>query len=298
MASPLLLTPDKCPVEYKARWKPLVEDHETRSYSYHLPYDELKTPFVSPEQLDQWFQALHPSNYTSSADDNAWSDAHYQGDLLLRKTAWIVLQENCTCEYGYSDTWQPISNSRALNQVVREITNVLLVVTACPTINACNLNYYPQGGGVGFHADDEFLFDVQRQANTCILSLSLGGSRPTTNTNANDDNDRNWGAREFLVKPQQEGEREQDTQDKYDDRVQEVILRHGDILTMEGQFQNHYFHSVWPGDSKQHMDHPLCQGERINLTWRTIVQHLDGSEDTCRGIQCPLSIHNTTNKSR
>jgi alkylated DNA repair dioxygenase AlkB len=284
MASNFLQTPEKCPVEYKAGWKPLVEDHATRSYSYHLPYDELNAPLVSPEQLDQWFQALHPSKYTEN-DGLAWSDAHYQGELLLRKTAWIVLQENCTCEYGYSDTWQPISTSRALNQVIREITKVILTVTACPTINACNLNYYPQGGGVGFHADDEFLFDVQRQANTCILSLSLG-SRPTTNS------DKNWGARRFLVKPQQAGETEHDTQDKYDDTVREVILRHGDILTMEGQFQNHYFHSVWPGDSKQHMDHPLCQGERINLTWRTIVQHLDGSEDTCRGIQCPLSVNN------
>jgi alkylated DNA repair dioxygenase AlkB len=24
--------------------------------------------------------------------------------------------------------------------------------------NSCNLNYYPPGGGVGFHADDEPLF--------------------------------------------------------------------------------------------------------------------------------------------
>ena len=32
--------------------------------------------------------------------------------------------------------------------------------------------------------------------------------------------------------------------------------------------------------------HPAaCQGERINLTWRTIVKHLDGS-DECRGMVC------------
>lgn len=30
-------------------------------------------------------------------------------------------------------------------------------------LNSVNLNYYPSGGGVGFHADDEFLFDGLRQ---------------------------------------------------------------------------------------------------------------------------------------
>ena len=103
-----------------------------------------------------------------------------------------------------------------------------------------------------------------------------------------------FGARKFLIKRQKADETEDETQDKYDDAalMHEVILKHGDIITMEGMFQNHYYHSVWPGDSQEHMDDPFVQGERINLTWRTIVQHLDGSEEECRGKICPLSINN------
>ena len=39
--------------------------------------------------------------------------------------------------------------------------------------NSANLNYYPQGGGVGFHADDEPLF-AGTERDTRIVSLSLG----------------------------------------------------------------------------------------------------------------------------
>ena len=67
----------------------------------------------------------------------------------------------------------------------------------------------------------------------------------------------------------------------------EVELHHGDLMTMEGLHQLFYLHSVWPGDSLEHGDDPLTQGERINLTWRTIVRHLDGS-DECKGMSCAL----------
>lgn len=158
------------------------------------------------------------------------------------------------------------------SRIVNEITEVIRHVTGCHTINSCNLNYYPQGGGVGFHADDEFLFDgLQRP--TCIISLSLcwGG-----------------GARKFLVKQKQCSEEQAQDFDSPGMVVHEYVLKHGDIMTMEGMFQKHYFHAVWPGDSQDHTDDPYTQGERINLTWRTIVQHLDGSAE-CRGKVCPLS---------
>ncbi|CAB9504048.1 expressed unknown protein [Seminavis robusta] len=286
MASSLLVTtPDLTPPEYKSQWKPIVEDSETKSYSYYLPYSTTSTTnnFATREQLDRWFHTLS----SLEDDETAWSDAHYQGELLLRKTAWVVLDDRCTCEYGYSDTWQPISKSQALQLVVQEIT---AAVTACcggcaTSINSCNLNYYPQGGGVGFHADDEFLFDGRRRP-TRIISLSLGAA-PSNNSSNKD-----WGARKFLIRPQKDTP-EDDVQDQYHDVQHEIMLRHGDLLTMEGMFQNHYFHSVWPGDSKAYQDHhPWTQGERINLTWRTIVQHLDGSKEECRGIKCPLSTTN------
>ena len=68
----------------------------------------------------------------------------------------------------------------------------------------------------------------------------------------------------------------------------ELLLGHGDLMTMEGLHQLFYLHSVWPGDSKAHVGHELTRGERINLTWRSIVQHLDGSEE-CMGMRCPLA---------
>lgn len=147
-----------------------------------------------------------------------------------------------------------------------------------PEFDCCNLNYYPRGGGVGFHADDEFLFDGLRRP-VRIVSLSL--TPPSSDKSG-------FGARKFQVRRKQEGEDGNTAHEKYNDDVTEVMLKHGDIMTMEGYFQKHYLHSVWPGDSKEYMDHAHTQGERINLTWRAIVQHLDGSEE-CMGKVCPLA---------
>lgn len=111
-------------------------------------------------------------------DNGAWSTASYQGEILLRKTAWTTLRSSCTCEYGYSDTWQQRVTSVRMQQVLETIT--ACVEKACGLegaaegdgLNSVNLNYYPRGGGVGFHADDEFLFDgLERDA--AIVSLSL-----------------------------------------------------------------------------------------------------------------------------
>ena len=97
-----------------------------------------------------------------------------------------------------------------------------------------------------------------------------------------------YGGRMFQVRRKQNGEDGNTAYAKNNHDITEVMLKHGDIMTMEGYFQRHYLHSVWPGDSKDFMDHPHTQGERINLTWRTIVQHLDGSPE-CMGKVCPLS---------
>jgi alkylated DNA repair dioxygenase AlkB len=294
-------------------WNTFVHDDDTQSYSFHL--SQAKSPWTSQAQLDGWFQALHPSNTSSSTtssttssmlsektnNNNAWTEASYRGETLLRQTAWVVFDEGCKCEYGYADTWQPISTCPKLRRVLQEITNAVLpaatatrtttATTTTTVVNCCNLNYYPQGGGVGFHADDEFLFDGLVQP-TAILSLSLCGP--------------SGGSRKFQIQPKA-GRLEDElyTIQKNDDKnatggaggagsaiIQSVLLEHGDLMTMEGMFQKYYFHSVWPGDSKDHVDHPLAQGGRINLTWRTIVKHLDGSDEECRGKTCPL--HRTT----
>lgn len=264
------LVPQTSPLT--SRWIPFLEDSTRQSYSYLLPFaDDEKVHWTNKSQLDRWFDFLHPSQYTRQ--ENAWTDSYYKGELLLRKTAWVTLGKHCACEYGYSDTWQKQATSKKFQKTIEEITKVVMQTTGCTSLNSCNLNYYPRGGGVGWHADDEFLFDGLRRA-TCIVSLSLcrGGS---------------GGARKFLVKLKEQNNEEK-IQDEYNISDKEQILRHGDLITMEGHFQKHYFHSVWPGDSKEHTEDQYAQGERINLTWRTIVQHLDGS-DECRGKMCPLS---------
>lgn len=227
-------------------------------------------------RLDGWFESLHPSQYTEEPKGHVWTEASYKGETLLCQTAWFTMDERCTCEYGYSDTLQPQIKSLKMSKVLHDITQSVCKVVGADEndLNSANLNYYPQGGGVGFHADDEFLFDGLNRE-TCIISLSLSSPirlGPDAVTDKSHD-----GERKFEVK--RKGK-------QYADEITEIILRHGDIITMEGYFQKYHLHSVWPGDSKSH-DHLLCQGERINLTWRKIVKHLDGS-DECRGLLCPL----------
>jgi hypothetical protein len=54
---------------------------------------------------------------------------------------------------------------------------------------------------------------------------------------------RNWGAQKCMVKPKLDGEHEDDAQeDQYSGSsanvVQEMLLNHGDLMTMEGMFKN------------------------------------------------------------
>jgi hypothetical protein len=147
------------------------------------------------------------------------------------------------------------------------------------TFNAVNLNYYPPGGGVGWHADDEYLWNAG-QMPVCIVSLSLCRGP---------DDGLLAGARKFMIRPKPGQQNPIGIQ--HHGGIKELILKHGDLMTMEGMFQKHYLHAVWPGDDTTiplDGDDPMVQGERINLTWRTIVQHLDGSQH-CRGKTCPLS---------
>ncbi|KAL7536757.1 hypothetical protein ACHAXR_012476 [Thalassiosira sp. AJA248-18] len=279
----------------RRRWKPFIKNEELSCYSYYLPHNDdavaTNTTDVIDEnssssptgfttsQLDEWFRKLHPSNYDDEPPGSAWTDATYKNQLLLRKTAWHTFDDECTCEYGYSDTWQPFIKSQKMINVLKDITCAVSNVVGLDNndgelLNSVNLNYYPRGGGVGWHADDEFLFDGLNR-DTRIVSLSL--CSPAV------DNNDTYGARKFQVK--RKGK-------KYEsEEAHEIQLRHGDLMTMEGMFQKFYLHSVWPGDSKKYMDHELCRGERINLTWRTIVRHLDGSPE-CRGLMCPLSSKN------
>ena len=314
-----------------------VHDDETESYSYHLAFqnshhddddDNNEMNWTTKTKLDRWFHELHPSNFvidnTTNSDgttinDIAWTAASYKGETLLRQTAWVVLDAECQCEYGYSDTWQPISTNSKFNKIIQNIANELFPTASAldndddssnniisPRPNCCNLNYYPQGGGVGFHADDEYLFDgLNRPTFIVSLSLCATGGDGDGSAGCNEHNSANCpGNRLFQIQPKAGRSEDQladamtngaegavvDNDDTNNNRIKSILLRHGDLVTMEGMFQKYYFHSVWPGDSKEYVEHPLTSGERINLTFRTIVQHLNGSPDECRGKTCPLSL--------
>ena len=271
-------------------WLPFVKDEARDSYSYVLPFDVHQTThWTTYPQLDAWFDALHPSQHCgsthSTVNHQAWTPVVYHGRTLLRQTAWVTSDPDCTCEYGYSDTWQPRAMSTEFQRILADMTDHVQRATG-RRFNACNLNYYPAGAGVGYHADDEYLFDGL-QRDTCIVSLSLCRGL---------DDGLLAGARKFLVRPKHLPEEEKHANDNQHTKYHpdELVLKHGDLVTMEGMFQKHYLHCIWPGDSpRDHANDPFCTGERINLTWRTIVQHLDGSE-ACRGKTCPLSRGNKT----
>merc|ERR1712151_1036149 len=105
--------------------------------------------------------------------------------------------------------------------------------------NSCNLHLYEDGAmSVGWHADDEKLFDG-RFNDIQIISVSLGQART-------------FELRTLGV--EEDGERL-----KY--RMQ---LGDGDICTMEGLTQKYYQHRV-PKDG--------TAAARINLTWRWVRLH-------------------------
>ena len=102
--------------------------------------------------------------------------------------------------------------------------------------NACNVNLYEGGSdAVGWHADDEAIFDAVRTPTT-IVSLSLGCTRM------------------FEFSPREDPQ-----------AITRIELGSGDILTMEGLMQKHYLHRV--------PVQPTLDGIRVNVTWRWITQH-------------------------
>ena len=64
-----------------------------------------------------------------------------------------------------------------MEDVLRAITSRVEEVCGleCGSLNSVNCNYYPVGVGIGFHSDDEYLFDGLNR-DCLIVSLSLGSA--------------------------------------------------------------------------------------------------------------------------
>merc|ERR1712187_713338 len=105
--------------------------------------------------------------------------------------------------------------------------------------DSCNLNLYEDGGAaVGWHADDESLFQGKFR-DIMIISLSLGVTR------------------KFELRYNWPTDEEAGTY--------QMTLNSGDLMTMEGMVQKHMQHRV---PKEGHVDSP-----RINLTGRWVVKH-------------------------
>jgi len=238
-------------------------ESELRSFSYVLRREH--TGFTEDE-LERWWQTLHPDRL--GVRTGSWTQAIPSGKgRRRRQTAWYV-RAPCTCTYEYGRTHQPVVMDATFRATVEEITLRVAEILGVQPLNSVNLNFYEPGGGYAFHADDEALFDgMNRDAR--IISLSLAAAphdeRPATALDATGAKKRTQpGQRWFEVKRRRTWGAPQHA----------VELHRGDIMTMEGHFQRYFLHSVWPGDAHLLSGKDRSAfGERVNLSWRSIVKH-------------------------
>jgi len=209
----------------KVNWEYVLMDESRRSFAGYL-----KSPF-SPQQCDLYFEKVKEGTEWLQPENKG-------GHLVPRKTAWMT-KKGCTCTYRYGGLEVP---SQEFPPFMKELLKMSMYY--CGIHNeedwpdSCNLNLYEDGGmSVGWHSDDEMLF--QGKTNDIrIVSLSFGQARRFELRH-------NW---------PQPGERKE----------MNVLLKSGDLMTMEGMTQKYFQHRV-PKEA--------CEGPRINLTWRWVLKH-------------------------
>lgn len=177
--------------------------------------------------------------YESIKTGTEWLQPEGKLGPIPRKTAWMVAP-GCTCSYRYGGLTVP---PNVWPQWMVELMTIYMpycgITTPEAWPNCCNLNLYESGGfSVGWHADDEPLFQGKFQDIT-VISLSLGQTR------------------RFELKLLFPDEREKPTF--------RMNLASGDLCTMEGMVQKHMHHRV-PREAG-------VDGARINLTWRWVKKH-------------------------
>ncbi len=146
--------------------------------------------------------------------------------ITKRKTAWYGDKE---FSYTYSGiTRLAIGWTKELLQLKTYVENIIN-----EDFNTCLLNLYNDGTeGMSWHSDNE----KDLKQNGVIASVSFGAERY------------------FSLKHKM-------TKEKH-----RILLEHGSLLTMNGQTQNHWLHSI-PKTA-------LVSTKRINLTFRTITHTL------------------------
>lgn len=216
-------------------WDRCVDDVWVRSFS------SVRRDAFSEADLARWWEV--------ALDQTPWERPRVRGGRQLpRSAAWFV-KKGCSCCYEYNGTqWPSVEFPDWLLEVEQAVWAVLREGEGAADIlepNSCVANFYADGAqSVDWHADNEPLFEgLLRDCQ--IVSLSLGETRRFELRRRRD-----------LSNPL-----------KHCDRVV-LDLHDGDIVTMEGCFQKHWYHRV----PRQ----PGVIAPRINLTWRTITCHSAG----------------------
>merc|ERR1712224_448886 len=153
----------------------------------------------------------------------------------------MVAPGGCACLYRYG---RIEVEPQVYPPWMVQLMSVIMPLAGIPDMSqwpsSCNLNLYDDGGAsVGWHSDDESLFQG-KFTDISTISLSLGVTRKFELR-------RNW--------PDDDQERE----------VTQMLLKSGDLMTMEGMLQKHFQHRV-PKEEN-------IEGARINLTWRWVLKH-------------------------
>jgi len=214
-------------------WKLVLRDNQRQCFSSYLQ-GAFKKGFVQ-----QWFKMIN-SKVNWQCPKVETNTARGKVNLLTRSVAWFA---NCDCMYSYSGV---CLKPELFPPWLTEISKAVMAkvgIKDSNTPNSCLVNLYPDGSGyVDWHSDREAIFIPENEDNVLIISLSLGAPRLFEMRFRKN---REWSQRDIVRK----------------------LLRGGDLITMEGQFQRHYVHRV-PRDEQ-------CTKPRINLTWRWIRSHLE-----------------------
>lgn len=186
-----------------------------------------------------------------------WSVLRNKADTFVtRSTAWYV-PDGCCCRYTYGETsvdpqerpaWLRAIEARVLGE------GCGLAQHEWPT--SINMNLYEhEGQNVGWHSDSEGLFRGC-ESDCRIVSAS-------------------WGAPRSFEVALKDMQHPCGRPSIFRESLQSVVLKSGDLCSMEGLFQKHYSHQVAKGTPSS--AEPLADVPpptvRVNLTWRYLLQH-------------------------
>ena len=210
-----------------------ISDNKNANNNYILIQDEND----NTTQLVYFNKKEHISNNTL----NKWkiellNKINYQ-EFENYSTAWFTF-DGCDCNYDYSQ--KKIMNQKP-PAIINEIKNYINNFIDIKYFNSCNVMLYKNGNDkVGWHSDDEHLFDLRNKKGK-IISFSLGETR-LMEVKRNDINNLNKKS-----------------------KIHKINIKNGDILIMTGYFQKIYLHRIKEDNN--------INGLRINLTFRKIINH-------------------------